>query len=124
MTLSPKDADNVILLVSEDDGSDTYYRISMQHGCLLARIHDKRFVCNVSRITDSAVDRTEFDPVADITSSDNSVYMDEDLSKFISKFRGGRYTQEWSDIASQLCVLDATNRDRCLPYDYSVFLYH
>lgn len=95
---------DIILLVSEEDGSDTYYKLDPSTVNKLVRIHDKQFGFYANNIS----------------CDDNSVYMDTDIINLLQKFRHGRYTSKWKDIAELITVVEA----RCLPYNYCVFLHH
>lgn len=97
----------VTLLVSEEDGSETYYRLSTSHMVTLARIHAKKFKFDTSKIT----------------CDDNSVVIDTELGLFLNRFRYGRYTSKWSDIAEQIKTAEA-KESRCLPHEYWVTFYH
>ena len=98
---------NVILFVSEDDGSEAYYRLSASHTLTLSRVNGKRFKFMSQRI------------VCD----DASLTVDMELGSFLHQFRYGRYTAKWDNIAQRI---DTSNGEesRCLPYDYSISLYH
>jgi hypothetical protein len=98
---------SVILLVSEEDGSDAYYRLSASHAVTLSRIHQKIFV---------------FDTLV-TTCKDDTVNMDLGLTIFLNRFRYGRYTSKWTDIAQQIKVVEHTDA-RCLPHDYAVTFTH
>lgn len=101
--------DDIILLVSEEDGSDTYYKLDPLTVNKLVRIHDKKFGFYANGIS----------------CDDNSVYMDADITTFLQKFRHGRYTSKWKDIAQLITVVEVLDLDaRCLPYNYCVFLHH
>ena len=98
----------VTLLVHEDDdGSETYYQLSTSHALILSRIHAKQFKFNRSTIT----------------CDDNSVKMDTNLIAFLNRFRYGRYTTKWDDIAERLPGPKVGER-RCLPHEYWVTLSH
>ena len=97
----------VTLLVSEDDDSDTYYRLSASHTVTLSRIHGKKFGF------------VAFNVACD----DNLVTMDSGLISFLNKFRYGRYTTKWNDIAERIQVVENSDT-RCFPYEYNVTFYH
>ena len=98
---------SIVLLVIEEDGSETYYRLSASHSVTLARVHAKKFM---------------FEP-SSIRCEDNSVNMDSGLSSFLNRFRYGRYTSKWNDIAEQIKVVEI-NDTRCLPHEYWVTFSH
>lgn len=106
--------EQVILLVSEDDGSDTYYKLLSSP--ILARIHNKKFGVYYNGLMENN---------SNVVCDDNSVYMDDEIIKFLLKFYHGRYTSKWKDIAELFYVITDNGRDLiCLPYDYNVFLHH
>lgn len=100
-------ANTVILLVSENDDTDTYYRLSASHTVTLSRIHQKTFLFHDSGIV----------------CKDDSVNMDLGLVAFLNRFRYGRHTTKWVDIAERIKIVE-DNDIRCLPHDYSVSFSH
>lgn len=104
-----ENVDDIILLVSEEDGSDTYYKLHPSKANKLVRVHDKKFGFYANGIS----------------CDDNSVHMDSDIITFLQKFRHGRYTSKWKDIAELISVVEVVDISvRCLPYNYCVFLHH
>jgi len=95
----------VILLVSEEDGAEAYYRLSASHDFMLSRIHAKKF---------------KFEPLG-ITCDDSSFHVDAELSSFLHRFRYGLYTAKWNDIAERL---KSSKEPPCLPHEYWVTFYH
>lgn len=100
---------DVILLVSEEDGSDTYYKLHSNTTNMLIRIHNKRFIFSANTVA----------------SDDNSVHMDSEITNFLETFRHGRYTTKWKNFAELIQVIEVADDDaRCLPYNYCVSLRH
>lgn len=100
---------DIILLVSEDDGFDNYYKLNPITSNILIRVHDKKFGFHSNGVF----------------CDDNSVHMDSEMIHFLRRFRRGRYTSKWSDIAELISVIEnVDNSGRCLPYNYCMFLHH
>ena len=102
-----KMSNTVTLLVFEDDGSETYYRLTASHKLTLSRIHAKKFKFTTPRIT----------------CDDHSINVDIELASFLHRFRYGRYTLKWEDIAERIKTIEA-DEIRCLPHEYWIELYH
>lgn len=97
-----------ILLVSEEDGSETYYRVSIFHTDLLAHINGNTFVFTTSN---------------GISCSNPQIKVDRSITDFVSKFRYGKYTTNWRDIANRIQIVEAMDC-RCLNHDYSISFTH
>ena len=100
----------VILVVSEEDGSDTYYELKSTYIPLLERIHHRIF---------------EFRSDG-IHCRDKSIKMDKELNNFLSRLRHGRYTSDWSDISTRLLVNNMMEESSsiCLRSEYSIIFAH
>ncbi|CAH6419711.1 Hypothetical protein HVR_LOCUS787 [uncultured virus] len=104
------DRSEVILLVTTDDGLDTYYNIDSSYIMTLIRIHNKGFGFYANGIF-----------------SDNGLTdVDHGLNNFLDKFyhyNGGR----WKDIATKIKTIKHFPGLGCVatdPHDYHVFLHH
>ena len=100
--------ESVILIVSEEDGSTTYYRLS------------SRFISTLKYITG----HTFTFQLNGISCGDKSVYVGPDIDKFLRKFRHGRYTRDWNDTAERIKILESGEYQVCMPDTYEIFLNH
>lgn len=99
----------VILLVSEEDGSATYYRLSSCHTEMLSKINNNNFQFFYNKII----------------CENKLLNIDDEMYIFLQKFRHGKNTFKWGEIAKKICTIEITEPTAvCLSYDYSIFLHH
>lgn len=97
-----------ILLVREDDGSETYYEIFSNKVDILTYINDSIITFTSPNIL-----------------CNGKSLLNQKIVDFISKFRYGRHHNEWKILAKQLYSYDIIYKPKVsLCYDYSVFLNH
>lgn len=108
MVLDIYKMESVILIVSEEDGSTTHYRLSSRYISTLKYINGHTFTFQLNGIF----------------CNDKSIYVSPDIDKFLSKFRHGRYTRDWNDIAERIKILESGEYQVCMPDTYEISLNH
>ena len=108
--------DRVILLISEEDASDTYYELSSIYIPMLNNIHDRMFIFGTFGIQCTEKYQTTWK---------TKTVIDEELINFIQKFRHGKFTDKWNNVAKMLEIINITDEHpRCIIHDYFTFFTH
>lgn len=104
----------VIFCVSEEDATETFYKISSYYRNILDKITNKNFGFYYSPIL----------PSVEITSDDKALEITPEIANFLHKFRNGKYNKNWTEIANFMYRIDTISSEVCHYSDYYIFLHH
>lgn len=127
----------IILQVDEEDASHTYYRLKSADIALLNTINGKKFMFIYVSGKSFSLPYSGFhkdikyiNPIPGIVETNDLEHVGPEVTdpviiNFLGKFRHGKDTTNWDDIAEIIQIINYNDNIACCPAsNYSIFLTH
>ena len=98
--------EKIVLIVHEANSPSSAYRMCQKFVPTLEYINGQTF-------------KFHYD---NITCDDKSIMITHDISKLLRKFKAGRFTIDWNDIAERINIFEDESPSICISDTYEIFI--